>query len=77
MPYGTPLPRETDSYLDSFKAVIESRSVRIGGMTPSPVTNMMGRFRSASDEAGRASISAGRAERAHFAERCFTNIDLS
>jgi signal transduction histidine kinase/ActR/RegA family two-component response regulator len=38
LPYGTPLPREVDVYLDGFR----SGSLMIGGVAPGPATNVMG-----------------------------------
>jgi signal transduction histidine kinase/ActR/RegA family two-component response regulator len=42
LPYGTPLPRETDVYLDRFRSVVQSGNLMIGGVAPSPATNVMG-----------------------------------
>jgi signal transduction histidine kinase/ActR/RegA family two-component response regulator len=41
-PYGAQLQRETDSYLDSIKEVVDRQTVKIGGISPSPTSNTMG-----------------------------------
>jgi signal transduction histidine kinase/ActR/RegA family two-component response regulator len=42
LPYGTELPRETDNDRDGFRFVVQSKSVMIGGVAPSPTSNEMG-----------------------------------
>ena len=42
LPFGAQLPRETDMYLDGLRSVVQSRSLMIGGVAPSPASNAMG-----------------------------------
>jgi signal transduction histidine kinase/ActR/RegA family two-component response regulator len=42
LPYGAQLPHETDSYLENFRAVVDSKDIKIGGIAPSPISHLMG-----------------------------------
>jgi signal transduction histidine kinase/ActR/RegA family two-component response regulator len=41
-PYGSLLPHEADSYLESFRAVVDSKAVGIGGVSRGPVSHLLG-----------------------------------
>jgi signal transduction histidine kinase/ActR/RegA family two-component response regulator len=42
LPFGAQLPHETDSYLENFRAVLEDKAVKIGGIAQSPISNLKG-----------------------------------